>query len=310
MKPLKRLGLLDDIARELQSRMMFNDIDVYLAAWDVDCKRDTPSVNSKFVYARALLVDEPDEKLLNIAEELNIDHGEVRESPFEASDCRYWIAGHFKLFISHVSAIKANVSRLQRQLLHFGISSFVAHEDIEPTADWQEEILKALFSMDALAAVITPDFKNSCWADQEVGIAVGRNVLIVPIRRDADPHGFISKYQALTGAGKSVGEVAEDVFKILAKNDKTRGALSHALVDLFVFAASAADGKKWIGLLDQLDIIPAQELERLSDNASRSKIVSDFSTVKSALNELLVARGLPELTEVPEEIEVQDEVPF
>ena len=80
----------------------------------------------------------------------------------------------------------------------FGISCFVAHSDIEPTRTWQKEIEKALFSMDVLIALMTEDFSDSNWTDQEIGVAIGRNVLILPIRMGADPYGFIGKYQAIS----------------------------------------------------------------------------------------------------------------
>lgn len=45
-----------------------------------------------------------------------------------------------RLFISHVSAIKADAASLFDELRAYGISSFVAHQDIEPTKEWEDEI--------------------------------------------------------------------------------------------------------------------------------------------------------------------------
>ena len=310
MKPLKRIELLNAIARELQLRMTFSDIDVYLAGWGVDCTRDTPNVNSKFVYSRSLLSEETEEKLFDIAGELDVDHGMVRDARVDLSDSKYWLAGHFKLFVSHVAGVKEKASLLQKQLLSYGISAFVAHEDIEPTDEWEEEILKALFSMDALVAIITPDFKASLWTDQEVGVALGRDVLVIPIRREDDPHGFMAKYQGLQGIGKSVSQVADGVFAILATNPKTKLALSRALIDLFLFATSAADGLKCLRLLARIENVPTHELERLAENARQGGNVADHATVRSALNELLRAQGLPEVGKAPEAAAFEQEVPF
>ena len=47
MRAIDRLNLLDRIGRELQSRMTYTDIDVYLAAFGVDTKKKTNSTNSK-----------------------------------------------------------------------------------------------------------------------------------------------------------------------------------------------------------------------------------------------------------------------
>jgi hypothetical protein len=79
------------------------------------------------------------------------------------------------------------------------VSAFVAHDDIEPTKEWQAEIERALFSMDALVALLSEDFYGSRWTEQEVGVAIGRGVPVIPIRLGSDPHGLMGKYQALGG---------------------------------------------------------------------------------------------------------------
>lgn len=95
---------------------------------------------------------------------------------------RLWEPGFVRLFLSHVAAHKVPVAKLKEKLFTFGISGVVAHEDIEPSREWQEEIEKALASMHALAALLTPDYKASKWTDQEVGVALGRGVLVVPVK--------------------------------------------------------------------------------------------------------------------------------
>ena len=45
----------------------------------------------------------------------------------------------------------------------------------------EDEIEAALFSMDALVAVVTPGFVESKWADQEIGVAIGGSLLVIPV---------------------------------------------------------------------------------------------------------------------------------
>ena len=82
----------------------------------------------------------------------------------------YWQPGHFRLFVSHASQKRASAHRLKEALAPFQIAAFVAHDDIEPTKEWQAEIETALRTMDALVAIISPEFVLSKWCDQEVGI--------------------------------------------------------------------------------------------------------------------------------------------
>jgi len=111
----------------------------------------------------------------------------------------FWVPGRFGLFISHCSSIRSDATALQVALAWFGITGFVAHIDIEPSREWQEEIELALETMDALAAMLTKDYSQSSWCDQEVGVALGRGCLVVPIKIDLDLYGFIGRTQAVPG---------------------------------------------------------------------------------------------------------------
>jgi hypothetical protein len=95
---------------------------------------------------------------------------------------RIWGNKGYRLFFSHKSEVKKETAELKKDLKLFGVSCFVAHEDIHPTREWQNEIENALFSMDALAALMTEEFHNSNWTDQEVGVAFGRGVPIIVIK--------------------------------------------------------------------------------------------------------------------------------
>ena len=124
------------------------------------------------------------------------------------------------VFLTHVSKIKEKTSQLKVALADYGMHGFVAHEDIEPTKEWQDEIEAGLASMDALVASLSPGFNESKWCDQEVGVAIGRRVPIVPVRIDLDPYGLFGKYQAIQGKGKSPNEVAPLIFNALIGKPK------------------------------------------------------------------------------------------
>ena len=221
MRVLERLELIDRIGRELQGRMSYGEIDTYLKAYGVDTKKPTSGVNSKWVYSKELLGNEPDATILKIADERGVPHNNVVAEAGRTLEAAFWEAFHFKLFLSHLSSFKATTGQLQAALRKFGISAFVAHVDIEPTREWQNEIEAGLHSMDALVAILVPGFKESNWTDQEVGVAVGRGVLIIPVIKGLNPYGFISKYQGLSASGKKVRDVADELFRILANSPKT-----------------------------------------------------------------------------------------
>lgn len=151
-------------------------------------------------------------------------HGATASSP-----PANWInPQRFRLFISHIAIHKDKATRLKSCLVRYGIDGFVAHEDIEPTLEWQSEIEKALRTMDAFLAIHTVGFSKSIWAQQEVGYAVGRGVKIISLQMGEDPIGFISKHQALRRGDRKAEEVAAEIDSILAKDPRTRDKLGAA----------------------------------------------------------------------------------
>ena len=75
-----------------------------------------------------------------------------------AAASRIWEPHCFRLFLSHKATVKKQVGDLKITLRIFGISAFVAHEDVKPTKEWQDEIENALASMDAFAALMTETY--------------------------------------------------------------------------------------------------------------------------------------------------------
>jgi hypothetical protein len=139
---------------------------------------------------------------------------------------RIWGDAGFRLFLSHKSEVKKETASLKERLSLFGIAAFVAHEDIQPTRAWQNEIENALHSMDAFAALMTEGFHDSDWTDQEVGFALARGVPVIAVHLGVDPYGFIGKFQALRTDWNGA---AEGMVKLLIKNDRMFSAYLQAL---------------------------------------------------------------------------------
>ena len=97
-----------------------------------------------------------------------------------------------RLFISHRDTHKVDAQDLADALKPYGISAFVAHDTIEPMTTWQREIEGGLATMEVMVAFITDDFHDSDCPNQEVGIALGKSVPVIPVKFErTDPKGFI-----------------------------------------------------------------------------------------------------------------------
>lgn len=103
-----------------------------------------------------------------------------------------------EFFVSYSHKDKELAGRIGRLLEKAGQTSFLAHDDIKPTEDWEEEIMRRLESCSALVAVITPNFVGSAYANQEVGFTMGRGKLVIPLRLDeSELPGFVKSSQAI-----------------------------------------------------------------------------------------------------------------
>ena len=210
----------------------------------------------------------------------------------------YWKVGYYKVFISHVSKYKSSASNLKMMLEPYGISAFVAHEDIKPSKEWEVEIEKALFSMNALCAILTPDFNKSLWCDQEVGYAFGRNVLCIPIDKGQLPYGIFGKIQALKSDGKNAQQIAERVFNAIIDNDKSRIEYTHTLMNLILNNKSEELINQWISVLRQINTIEQADLEYF--NSHVPDIVGLINKENlDALNRVFAENGLAEVGVMP-----------
>jgi len=203
----------------------------------------------------------------------------------------FWEAYHFKIFISHVANHKKQARELKIAFKKFGATSFVAHEDIEPTKKWLDEIKSALLSMDSIVALVTPDFIQSKWCDQEVGIAMGLGRLVVPVRMGADPYGFLGKYQGLASFGKTMDQVASEVFSIVAINDMTRLKVASALVEQIYRSNTYAESKRLTDLLERLPVITSDNARLLNQAVTDNSQVNESFGVSNRIASLLQKHG-------------------
>ena len=223
MRVSDKLTVIDRIARELQSRYSYSEIDTYLAEFGVKTP-DQISVNSKWVYSKEALSGVPVTKIAEIVEDLEMGPAIALASAL--SPPRNWqnVEG-IRLFISHIAKDKDKATRLKTCLEPYAINGFVAHEDIQPTLEWQREIERALYCMDAMVTIHTEGFSKSFWTQQEIGFAIGRGVKVIAFRMGEDPTGFISKQQALLRRGRRAEGIAREIDALLVEDERTRERL-------------------------------------------------------------------------------------
>jgi hypothetical protein len=160
-------------------------------------------------------------------------------------------------FISYSSKDKEIAGIIKQAFKNLGITAFLAHEDIVPSKEWQEEIIKRLRVTNIFVPVLTDNFKQSDWTDQESGAAFIRDIEIIPISINTtdgsyvNPYGFIGKYQTLKytvdsttlklNRAKIVDGIQTELSKTLQTKTKILKNIRNCFVNALVNSLNYAD---------------------------------------------------------------------
>jgi hypothetical protein len=198
-----------------------------------------------------------------------------------------WEPGFFRLFVSHKAEIKIQASIIKNALLKYGVSCFIAHEDIKPNKEWLNEIERALFSMDALLALMTEDFSDSDWTDQEIGIAMGRQIPVIPVRLGRNPYGFIGKYQALSGDLNNLSILSTKIYDLLWTIPELKDSLSESLIAAFEYSNSFQQAKTLVKELERLSNVSPHLVDRIENAPKENRQVREAFGVESHLSSII-----------------------
>jgi len=73
----------------------------------------------------------------------------------------------------------------------------MAHEHIEVSVEWRNEILRQLGLADLFVPILSQQYYTSIWCKQESGIAAFRGMTLIPLSLDGSiPQGFIGHVQS------------------------------------------------------------------------------------------------------------------
>lgn len=231
MKPGERIEIKKKLAAELAKRE-WTEIDLILSEFNQPVT-DMWEGNGEEAYVLDMLTRATDEDLTALAE--YVLGTPVAPMPEGAGP---WRDDSFRLFLTHLAREKEFVAAVQTVLQWEGIDSFVAHNDIEPSAEWVQTINMALWTCDGLAAFLHDGFNQSLWCDQEVGFVFGRRKPLIPVAIDVMPYGFLGLYQALLCKGQRPAIVARKIVDTLLGRPDSREAIIDAQLSAFVGAHS------------------------------------------------------------------------
>jgi len=313
MRPIDRVYAIKQITSAMKREMSFDDIDIFFSALRIEGPYTHPDESVSIeTYIRSFLKKCNEDVLFDIAKQLGLDVPIDDNTAKAFTESKYWLLDHFRLFISHHHLAKEPAANLRKALQPYGVSAFVSHDDIEPTDEWREELLNALMSMDALIAILTPEFGGSKWTDQEVGIGIAQEKLIIPVNKGVHPYGFIEKYQSFNTANLTIREVANKVFKIICANARTKNRIGDCLVKLILTSANVAEATFKLDRLKEIEGVLDATWEGIRENVARNSTLSSSVNFVDGLNAVLGAKKLKtlELVAAKSIKTLDDEIPF
>jgi hypothetical protein len=224
MTPKEKLDLIFQITRKIfEKPYSHEDVHYLLGGYSDDVSEPIYSYEYGYLhtiedYTKQLLRKFDVNSLQAIAADFGLFWGN-----FDLGEPSCWAneKSKIKVFISHLSSDRDIAHRLKSALEANNFIGFVAHDDIEPTSEWRTEILRALNDMDLFICIISENYKDSFWCQQEAGYATCRGKAIISIKFDAaDPLGFISAYQAINRGEKRAEQVVQEIIDLIQTIDK------------------------------------------------------------------------------------------
>ncbi len=206
-------------------------------------------------------------------------------------DNSIWEKDYYKLFFSHTSKHNKVASQLQIKFKEFAISLFVAHKDIPPPHEGEKTIISATYSMNALVVWCTNDLIKSEWCDQEIGIAIGRDVLIIPIKAGSSPHGFIRKFQAISFHDNDTSLVCKNVFDILMTNSRTKLNMVKAIINKMCNSTSIRECQRTLSLIEAIQKeITIDDARKLIEASKSNTIIRNDSNISKSIRTIVTTK--------------------
>jgi hypothetical protein len=283
LSPSSRIRIIKQVAQSLSSED-WSLIDLTLGQFSLPTQEQWNG--TALAYVTAMVASAADDTLEGLAQHFGIESAGEAPGPEPV----FWRVGCVRMFLSHLAEFRRFSGDLQIELNSLGVSAFVAHKDIEPSKEWQNEIEAALASAHCLLALMHPGFHKSKWTDQEIGYAMGRSLPVFSVRLGEDPYGFIGRFQAIEGHEKSARALSRAVFDVLAKHKQTKDRLTDAVVSQLENSESFADAKANVGLLENLEFWRPGFAVRLEQAIKQNSQIREAFGVSARIRALIDAR--------------------
>jgi len=197
-----------------------------------------------------------------------------------------FIGKTLRLFLSCSHEDKKMAGVLKEAFNHYGIEAFLAHEDIQVGQEWRNTILNNLKLCDVFIAMISKNFTDSDWTDQEVGFAICQEKTIIPISMDGQkPYGFLEAIPNLTEFGHR--ESVFEIIRIIASKTELKENLKDSLIRSLNNVGTFENAEKHLKILNSLQPFSKEQINEIINQSIQNNQIYRASGCRIILKELI-----------------------
>jgi len=195
-----------------------------------------------------------------------------------------------RAFMSYQTDDRFIAARVSDLLAKLNVTSFMAHEHIEVSAEWRAEILRQLTLADLFVPILSERYYSSIWCKQESGIAAFRGITVIPLSIDgAIPQGFLNHIQSTKIDPKA--PTCQNILPGLAKHNVS--FLIHSIIKIIsasrTYRAAESNFEMILPYIDRAT--DAQITELLTVSTKNDQICNAGKCAQTHLPPLLESHG-------------------
>ena len=212
-----------------------------------------------------------------------------------------FIGKQLRIFISYSDKDKKIASAIKKGFNYYGVEAFLAHDDIMIGQEWRDTILRNLKQFDIFVSILSKNFMESNWTDQEVGFAISRGTTIIPISIDGTlPYGFLEMFQTLFKfeckeydkpySNEKILNCNESIFeiiKIITNKIDLRENLKDSLIKDMTNIENYRNAEKYLTLLISLEPFNKEQINEIIKQGIENNQIYSATKCKIILKELI-----------------------
>ena len=204
-----------------------------------------------------------------------------------------------RIFMSYSEDDKIIAGGVKDALNKYGIQTFLAHDDIAPGIEWEDEIILNIKKSDIFMTLLSEGFKKSKWTDQETGMAIANSKFIIPVCLDETmPYGFMKRYQAFKKFDVEIREIHgkdtvvcyDDVLKIItfiSERIEFKENVKDSLITSLTNVWNFRDAERHFELLLSLGPFSKEQINQILIESAKDSQIYNAHGCQRMINELI-----------------------